>query len=232
MLRRSAARAFGSDDADGPRRPERVDAGLPRPIGRRSEAVQRLFDDLLDQLRADVARRGLEAERRSAARSPRERGAAEQAAAGAPDLEALSELPEATDVAGEDAGERAADGARARGGEEDLASAGADSPRCPLTISGPRTELSGYEFVLAGAGGRVRVTNTLGGFLLVRHETGGALVSEDLVTVQRQAGGYRPIVKRLLSGGQLAGPPRPRVAFRFSSVPELAHKLVLAAAGD
>jgi hypothetical protein len=116
-----------------------------------------------------------------------------------------------------------------------------------VTLDGPRSRLEGYEFVLEGPRGRLRCVNTLRGFLRVRGElreagpqtgrgaasripslrseiagasgVGGEPITVELITIQVQGGGYRPVRKRMgTRGGGGAG----RSTFRYSSAPELA----------
>lgn len=98
--------------------------------------------------------------------------------------------------------------------------------RAPETrLEGPRSRLEGYEFALEGPAGRIRCVNTLRGFLRISGEPRGSRPWEDLVTLQRQGGSYRPVRKRMPDLRVTGSGGGRRVPFRFTSVPELAREL-------
>ena len=109
---------------------------------------------------------------------------------------------------------------------ETAASRPADVEGSALTLSRPRPTQGGVELALEGPGGRLELTNTLRGFLLLRwfSPSGGG---EELLSVQRHGGSYRPIQKQM-------PPPEMgrRVPYRFTSVSELARECLRRARGE
>jgi hypothetical protein len=109
---------------------------------------------------------------------------------------------------------------------EKAVSAGAEVEGPPLALSRPRPTLDGVEFVLEGPGGRLELTNTLRGFLFLRWFSPRGK-GEEILSVQRHGGSYRPIQKHL-------PPPEAgrRVGFQFTSVAELGKEVLLRARGS
>ena len=165
MLRRTAAKAFGSGEQD-----SAPVAPAPHET-RRGEAVARLFREL---------QASLESHAEAPARAP----------------------------AGEAEGE--AEGATPRG----LLEAG-------LQVSKPRALRQGLEFELSGPGGAFAFLDTLCGYVVACQKSGERVLPREILSVELQAGAFRPIRK---PAGSSDG--RRRRPYRFTSVPEVARDYI------
>ena len=100
-------------------------------------------------------------------------------------------------------------------------------------LTRPRPRLEGLEFRLEGPSGTLRVIHSLRGFLRATYSAGstelrGGGHPDELVSVERQGGEYRPIIKPLVASGERsrARPEAHRSGFRFTSVAELIQRFL------